>query len=143
MKHFTTDNKPTLLSKIIFILLAPLCLVNMWLIYEYSHEPKYWKNRWRFYFLLRKGKVKVIESSVEDYPYKRERFTLKIDDEFYNMEIWNRKDMILDSSDRNYIGLFHGSVTTKWLNKNAIKTVRKLSDPQEIRDLKLRKLGIK
>jgi hypothetical protein len=143
MTHFTTDNKPTLLSKIIFILLVPLCLINMWLFYEYSHEPRYWKNRWRFYFLLRKGKVKVIESSVEDYPYQRERFTLKIDDELYHMEIWNRKEMTLDSSDRNYIGLFIGSVTTKFLNKNAIKTVRKLSDIQEIRDIKLIKLGIK
>jgi len=143
MTHFTDSNKRTLLSKIIFILLAPLCMINMWLIYEYSHEPKYWKNRWRFYFLLRKGKVKVIESSVDDNPYKRERFILKIDDELYYMEIWNRKEMILDSSDRNYIGLFIGSVTTKFLNKNAVKIVRKLSDIQEVRDIKLRKLGIK
>lgn len=62
------------------------------------------------------------------------------------MEVWNGKQMTLASNKRNasdYIGLFYGSLTTRWLNKQAIKNIRTLSDPQVIRDLKLIKLGIK
>lgn len=145
MKHFTTENKANLTSKVIFFSLMIFFMISMWLFYEWSMEPKYWKNRWRLHRLIKSGKVKVVDKSVTSF-YRREYYTLIIENETYYMEVWNGKEMTLASNKRNasdYIGLFYGSLTTRWLNKQAIKNIRTLSDPQVIRDLKLIKLGIK
>lgn len=145
MKHFTTENKANLTSKVIFFSLMIFFMISMWLFYEWSMEPKYWKNRWRLHRLIKSGKVKVVDKSGTSF-YRREYYTLIIENETYYMEVWNGKEMTLASNKRNasdYIGLFYGSLTTRWLNKQAIKNIRTLSDPQVIRDLKLRKLGIK
>ena len=146
MKHFTTENKEKIINKIIFCSLMIFFFAPMWLFYEWSMEPKYWKNRWRLHRLIKSGKVKVVDKKNGTSSYEREYFTLLIEDEKYYMEIWRGKEMTLTSSDmfgNSYIGLFYGSITTAWLNKQAIKNIRTLSDPQVIRDLKLRKLGIK
>ena len=145
MKHFTTENKANLTSKVIFFSLMIFFMISMWLFYEWTMEPKYWKNRWRLHRLIKSGKVKVVDKSGTSL-YRREYYTLIIENETYYMEVWNGKEMTLASNKSNasdYIGLFYGSITTAWLNKQAIKNIRTLSDPQVIRDLKLRKLGIK
>ena len=145
MKHFTTENKEKIINKIIFCSLMIFFMAPLWLFYEWTMEPKYWKNRWRLHRLIKSGKVKVVDKSGTSF-YRREYYTLIIENETYYMEVWNGKDMTLASNKHNasdYIGLFYGSITTAWLNKQAIKNIRNLSDPQVIRDLKLRKLGIK
>ena len=145
MKHFTTENKEKIINKIIFCSLMIFFMAPLWLFYEWTMEPKYWKNRWRLHRLIKSGKVKVVDKSGTSL-YRREYYTLIIENETYYMEVWNGKEMTLASNKSNasdYIGLFYGSITTAWLNKQAIKNIRTLSDPQVIRDLKLRKLGIK
>ena len=146
MKHFTTDNNASIFSKTISVSFMIFFMISFWLFYEYWAEPKYWKNRWRLHRLMKSGRVKVIENKSNSALFDRELFTLLIDGEKYIMEIWCGKEMILSSGGyqrADYIGLFKGSLTTRWLNKRAIQMVRTLSDPQVIRDIKLRKLGIK
>lgn len=145
MKHFTTENKEKIINKIIFCSLMIFFMAPLWLFYEWTMEPKYWKNRWRLHRLIKSGKVKVVDKSGTSF-YRREYYTLIIENETYYMEVWNGKDMTLASNKHNasdYIGLFYGSITTAWLNKQAIKNIRNLSDIREIRDKKLTKLGIK
>lgn len=151
MKHFTEDNSKSWTSIIIMILTFPLGGVCMWIFYEYWGEPKYWKNRWRLHRLLKKGKVKV--KSTQKDKNVIDRYVIDIEGQEYRLDIWSGKEMTLESSvsyglnfstitSKNYIGLFKGSLITKWLNNKAIKEIVEISDIQGIRDKKLEKLGI-
>jgi hypothetical protein len=154
MTHFTEDNTKSWFSYAIMILMFPLAGASMWIFYEYWGEPKYWKNRWRLHKLLKKGKVKVKTSDKGKQPCI-DRYVIDIEGNEYRLDIWNEKEMTLSTessvpyglnfstlTSKNYIGLFKGSLITKWLNKKAIKEIDKISDIQEIRDRKLKKLGI-
>lgn len=148
MKHFTEDNSKSWFSYTIMILLFPLAGASMWIFYEYWGEPKYWKNRWCLHRLLKKGKVKVKSAEKGKQPCI-DRYVIDIEGREYGLDIWNEKEMTLSegkgvpySQNISYIGLFKGSLITKWLNKKAIKEIDKISDIQEIRDRKLKKLGI-
>lgn len=149
MTHFTEDNTKSWFSYAIMILMFPLGGASMWIFYEYWGEPKYWKNRWRLHRLLKKGKVKVKASDKGKQPCI-DRYVIDIEGQEYRLDIWSEKEMTLSKEERgfnlfynkNYIGLFKGSLITKWLNRKAIKEIGEISDIQEIRDRKLKKLGI-
>lgn len=146
MDHFTEDNSKSPLSIAIMILMFPLVGVSMWIFYEYWGEPKYWKNRWRLHRLFKKGKVKL-KSAQNGFGISICRYVIDIEGQEYRLDIWNGKEMTLCKenftiSHGNYIGLFKGSLITKWLNKKAIKSIIEISDIQGTRDRKLKKLGI-
>ena len=142
MTHFTEDNSKNWISIAIMMLTFPLVAASFWLFYEYWAEPKYWKNRWRLHKLLKKGKVKI-KSDNKGNGYAK--YMIDIEGEEYQLDIWSEKEMTLDvfsTTSKNYIGLFKGSLITKWLNKKAIKTIGEISDIQGMRVRKLKKLGI-
>ena len=142
MTHFTEDNSKSWIYIAIMMLTFPLVGAPMWIFYEYWAEPKYWKNRWRLHKLLKKGKVKI-KSDNKGNGYAR--YMIDIEGQEYQLDIWNDKEMTLDvfsTTSKNYIGLFKGSLITKWLNKKAIKTIGEISDIQGMRVRKLKKLGI-
>ena len=146
MTQFTEDNTKSRFSYVIMILMFPLVGASMWIFYEYWGEPKYWKNRWRLHKLLKKGKVKVKSADKGKQPCI-DRYVIDIEGQEYRLDIWNEKEMTLSEErsgfyNKNYIGLFKGSLITKWLNRKAIKEIVEISDIQEIRDRKLKKLGI-
>lgn len=143
MTHFTEDNSKSVLSILIMILMFPLVGASMWIFYEYWGEPKYWKNRWRLHRLLKKDKVKV--KSVQNGDICR--YIIDIEGQEYRLDIWEGKEMTLCKENftisyGNYIGLFKGSLITKFLNKKAIKSIIEISDIQGTRDRKLKKLGL-
>lgn len=142
MTHFTEDNSKNWIYIAIMMLTFPLVGAPMWIFYEYWAEPKYWKNRWRLHKLLKNGKVKVKSDNKGN---GIARYMIDIEGQEYQLDIWNDKEMTLDvfsTTSKNYIGLFKGSLITKWLNKKAIKTIGEISDIQGMRDRKLKKLGI-
>ena len=151
MKHFTEDDKKSILSIILMILMMPLMCASIWLFYEYWGKPKYWRNRWRLYRLLKKNKVKI--KSVVNYSIYSlkciSNYTIDIEDQQYILRIWDGQDMTLNDENQipgvvgsNYIGLFKGSLITKLLNKKTIKKIIEISDIQKIRNRKLEKIGI-
>ena len=149
MTHFTTDNKTTWVQTLSMFLSMPLFLSGIWLFYEYWGQPKYWKNRWRLHRLLTKNKVKVVSKKNDDRS-DIVRYKISIEGVEYELDIWQKNgfsgrspEMTLGNIGESYIGLFKGSLITKWLNKKAIKSIRELSDPSFERDRKLKQLGIK
>jgi hypothetical protein len=151
MSHFTIDNKTTWIKTLSMFLSMPFLLSGIWLFYEYWGQPKYWKNRWRLHRLLTKNKVKIV--SKKNDGGKIVRYKINIEGIEYELDIWENNsfsgrsdEMTLGRTSNfvseSYIGLFKGSLITKWLNKKAIKAIKELSDPALQRDRKLRKLGI-
>jgi hypothetical protein len=114
------------------ILMIPTLGVPFWLMYEYFFKPKYWKNRWRLNRLLNKGDVKVTHYKTSNIIGDNiDMYSLFIGDKEYSLWIWNNSYMTL--SDENdptcdYIGLFVGSVITRWLNKSAINELQFLAN---------------
>ena len=146
MTHFTEDNTKSWISIAIMVLIFPLAGASMWIFYEYWGEPKYWKNRWRLNKLLKSGKVKI-KAADKGKQACIDRYVIDIEGQEYRLDIWNEKEMTLSEErsgfyNKNYIGLFKGSMITKWLNRKAIKEICEISDIQRIRDRKLKKLGI-
>jgi hypothetical protein len=145
-KHFTTDNKTTWVQTVLMFLSVPIFMSGFWLFYEYWGQPKYWKNRWRLHRLIKANKVKVISKNDGG---KITRYNIKIEGSEYELDIWQTNgfagrsdEMTLGMIGESYIGLFKGSLITKWLNKRAIKSIRELSDPAFERERKLKILGI-
>ncbi len=149
--EFTRDNTASAWRKTIGF--ATMILIwGMFAMYEYWAEPKYWKNRWRLWKAIRKGKVKHLacDRDIEEilmYPKKLtiERHLIEIDGRRYIIAIWSGHSMTLDDEHRagsSYIGLFTGSITTKILNRHAIRSIRNMADKGYMRDQKLKKLGI-
>jgi len=153
MTHFTTDNKTTWPQTLAMILFSLALMSSFWLFYEYWGHPKYWKNRWRLHRLIKANKVKVVSKSNDGE--KIVRYNIKIEGAEYELDIWQNKDqlnwwgftgrgdkMTLSAPRESYIGLFKGSLITKWLNNKTIKSIRELSDPAAERERKLKILGI-
>lgn len=149
--EFTKDNTASAWRKTVGI--ATMILIwGMFAMYEYWAEPKYWKNRWRLWKAIRKGKVKHLSCNrdiqcILSDPKRLtiERHLIEIDGRRYELDIWNGKSMTLDDEQRagnSYIGLFTGSVTTKILNRHAIRSIRAMADKGYMREQKLKKLGI-
>jgi hypothetical protein len=149
--EFTRDNTASAWRKTIGF--ATMILIwGMFAMYEYWAEPKYWKNRWRLWKAIRKGKVKHLacDRDIEEilmYPKKLiiERHLIEIDGRRYELDIWSGHSMTLNDDHRagsSYIGLFTGSITTNILNRHAIRSIRNMADKGYQRDQKLKKLGI-
>ena len=140
MKHFIKDEgyNPSVWIILFFAFLTVFTLgVPFLFFYEAFAEPHYWKNRWRLHHLLNRGLVKVkYNRGSSIFGDNIKAYDVTIEDEEYSLWIWNEDSMTLDGpmdlsygkTDRNYIGLFKGSVITKWLNRVAIKKLTQLSE---------------
>ena len=121
MEHFKTDNdyKPRIAFGILMSVLVIFTLGATWIFaYEMWAEPKYWKNRWKLYHLLKQGKVKV--EYIKEIYFGGDRIhTYKLDSE---------TAMTLDHENNELVGLFIGSLTTRRLSKTAIKEIKRLSN---------------
>lgn len=136
MEHFVKSNEnrpvPVLSLVIAIILMIPTLGAPFWLMYECFFERHYWKNRWTLNRLLNKGKVKVRYLKTSDIMYgKIDMYSVVIDNKEYSLWIWDNKSMTLgeiDTPSSDYIGLFTGSMITRWLNKSAIKELQLLAN---------------
>lgn len=134
MEHFKKEKRE--ISIFLIILLSFVHILTLgatwFFMYEMWAEPHYWKNRWKLHRLLKEGKVKVKlarENSIFGDQIKY--YDLVIDEIEYAVTIWNGEHMTLDYADlknTNFIGLFIGSLTTKWLNRIAVKKIIQLSE---------------
>jgi len=140
MEHFVKDGdfNPSVAFIIFFAFLNVIfCLIPFVFFYEAFNEPHYWKNRWRLHQLLNRGLIKVkFDRGLSIFGDSIKAYEVTIEDEKYSLWIWNEDSMTLDGpmdfsynkTYRNYIGLFKGSLTTKWLNRVAIKKLTQLSE---------------
>lgn len=133
MEHFKKQKGE--MSVFLIILLSFVHIFTLgatwFFMYEMWAEPHYWKNRWKLHRLLKRGKVKVkyMRSAMVDDTI--ETYELDIEGELYSVWIWNKKYMTLDANDFHncdYIGMFMGSLTTKWLNRVAIRKIKQLAN---------------
>lgn len=135
MTHFKSnkDYNPSLLSVVFMAFLTIFTLGLPWfLAYEAWAEPGYWKNRWKLHQLLKAGKVNVrCIRATSIYGDQIKVYELYIEGVEYSLWIWDGKYMTLDNSalaNSDYIGLFIGSLTTKWLNRVAVKKITQLAE---------------
>lgn len=135
MEHFKTDNdyKPSIAFGILMSVLVIFTLGATWIFaYEMWAEPKYWKNRWKLYHLLKQGKVKV--EYIKEIYFGGDRihtYQLDIDGIEYSVWIYSETAMTLDYDtygNNELIGLFIGSLTTRRLSKTAIREIERLSN---------------
>ena len=135
MVHFkpNKDYAPSLFVILSMAFLTIFTLGTTWIfMYEMWAEPGYWKNRWKLHRLLKAGKVKVkYARSSSIYGDQIKAYDVDIEGIEYSLWIWNEKNMTLDKSilvNNDYIGLFTGSLTTKWLNRIAVKKILQLAE---------------
>ncbi len=135
MEHFKSnkDYTPSLFVILSMAFLAVFTLGASFLFaYEVWTEPAYWKNRWKLHRLLNRDRVKVkYARSNSIYGDQIKAYDLDIEGVEYSVWIWNEKNMTLDKSilsNDNFIGLFTGSLTTKWLNRIAVKKILQLAE---------------
>jgi hypothetical protein len=146
MKHFIKENgyNPSIAFILFFALMNVIfCLIPFVFFYEAFVEPHYWKNRWRLHRLLNRGLVKVKYNRVSSvFGDNIKTYDLTIEDEEYSLWIWNGDSFTLDGpmdssygvTDRNYIGLFKGSLITRLLNRVAIKKLTQLAEHSAYED---------
>jgi hypothetical protein len=122
---YRTDNPFYIVS---FAVLTILTLgISALLFYDYFMENPYWYNRWKFRSLLKKGKVKIIsEQKFKDVNIQE--ILIEIENTEYKLWIWGDEDITLSSEDgkKSYIGLFTGTLITKWLKRDAVKRIKLL-----------------
>jgi hypothetical protein len=140
MKHFVKENDhgPSLASILFIAVLTVFTLgIPFFFLYEMWAEPHYWKNRWRLHRLLKRGLVKVkYDKGSSIFGDNIKSYNATIEDQEYSLWIWNGSEMTLDgpmdftynNTDKNYIGLFKGSLVTRWLNHVAIKKLTQLAE---------------
>jgi len=133
MTHFIkADGSQINILKVILniVLFIPTLGAPMWLFYEYWAVEHYWKNKWRLNRLLNKGLVTatyVGDTGIFNNDIKK--YTVNIEGVSYMVWIWDNESMTLshDYGD-DYIGLFSGSLITKWLTKKTIRRIKYLSE---------------
>jgi hypothetical protein len=141
MEHFTNCDKPSWLSRI-FAIVFFITWIPFVFFYEWFLEPRLWNNRWRLHWLLKSNKAKIYTNESQNFE-GIVFYTMEIDGEKYDVSIWKGRAMTLSKEKTNYIGLFQGCLTTKWLNKKACSYIKEMSDLQMSRERKLRQLGIR
>jgi len=146
MTHFELDNgySPSVFKILCFAFLNVfLIMLPFVFFYEVWAEPHYWKNRWRLHRLLKRGLVKVkYTKGTSIFGDKIKSYDVIIEDEEYSLWIWNEDSMTLDgpmdftynNKDRNYIGLFKGSIITRWLNHVAVRKLKQLAEHSAYED---------
>ena len=135
MEHFKSnkDYTPSLFVILSMAFITVFTLgATFFFAYEMWAEPAYWKNRWKLHRLLNRGKVKVkYNRSTSIYGDQIKAYDLDIEGVEYSLWIWNEKNMTLDYSilsNNDFIGLFTGCITTKWLNRIAVKKILQLAE---------------
>ena len=132
LKSYENETVRVLSLFIVVILMIPTLGAPFWLMYECFFERHYWKNRWTLNRLLNKGKVKITYLRTSNIMYDSiDIYSVMIDNKEYSLWIWGNKSMTLGEIDNpscDYIGLFTGSVITRWLNKKAIKELQLLAN---------------
>jgi hypothetical protein len=134
MEHFKLeDNKPSIFGIVTMAFLTVFTLGMTWIfMYEMWAEPHYWKNRWKLHRLLNQGKVKVKYMNSNTFAGDQIKiYELDIEGILYSLWIYDERLMTLDHpnyKNSDLIGLFIGSLTTKWLNRVAIKKLIQLSE---------------
>ena len=133
-KHFVKEGNRTLRIVIACILMMPTLCLPFWGVYEMFFEPHYWKNRWRLYLLLRRGKVEIEHLNDFEFMGGVSQYRLQIDDSTYHVSIWNAGTSFFEEptmtlqeesfGTEDYIGLFIGSPITKWLNRRTINLIQ-------------------
>lgn len=135
MEHFELENENN--TSVFFIVLMAFSTVftlgiPWFFAYEMWAEPSYWKNRWKLHRLLNQGKVKVkYNRSTSIYGDRIKIYELDIEGIEYSVWIYDESSMTLESpnfKNNDFIGLFIGCLTTKWLNHIAIKKIIQLSE---------------
>ena len=131
--HFVKERNKTLRIVIACILMIPTIGIPFWGSYEMFFEPHYWKNRWRLYLLLRRGKVEIEHLNDFEFMGGLSQYRLVIDGSIYHVSIWStgasffgEPTMTLQEEPfgtEDYIGLFIGSPITKWLNRKTINLI--------------------
>ena len=132
--HFVKERNRTLRIIIACILMMPMLFLPFWGAYEMFFEPHYWKNRWKLYRLLRRGKVEVEHLNDFEFMGGMSQYRLVIEGSIYHVSIWSTSASFFDGptmtlqkklfGDEDYIGLFVGSPVTKWLNHRTIKMIQ-------------------
>jgi len=130
------DRKESIVGLLGFSLFTIATLgISAILFYEAFVETPYWINRWRLRRALRRGEVEIIEKKMT-LLYNIIDLTVRIKGEEYTIWIYPEPEdnMTLSSvdHDRNYIGLFTGSVTTKWLKRDAIRRLNNLLEEKMV-----------
>ena len=130
--HFVKEKSAVISITIACILMLPTLCLPLWGLYEMFFIPHYWKNRWRLYRLLRKGKVQV--EYVGTFTGSISQYILTIEGTEYYASIWThganpsgQESMTLTKerfSNDDYIGLFVGSSVMNWINRKTIKMIR-------------------
>lgn len=134
MKHFKS-NKECTSSLFVTVLMAFITIFTLGLpfffAYEMWAEPAYWKNRWKLHRLLNQGRVKVVYVKSNSFSGDNiKMYELTIDNIKYSVWIWENR-MTLDYpnyKNDDFIGLFAGCITTKWLNYIAVKKIKQLAE---------------
>jgi hypothetical protein len=131
--HFVKESNKTLQIVVGCILMIPTICLPFWGVYEMFFEPHYWKNRWRLYRLLRRGKVEIEHLNDFEFMGGLSQYRLVIDGSIYHVSIWStgasffgEPTMTLQEEPfgtEDYIGLFIGSPITKWLNRKTINLI--------------------
>lgn len=133
--------------------------MGMAIFYEATGERKYWINRWRLWRALRAGRVRLEREDALAYT-NYEIWTMWIDDNRYLLSIYRKGEGHLIINDDNFtvsewkkgigglfmgdsmIGLFNGSLITKFLKRSSHKMLLDLTDPAKARNKKLERIGI-
>lgn len=130
--------------------------MGMAIFYEATGERKYWINRWRLWRALKAGRVRIEREKVTTDTWSmwidNRRYVLSIfrkwpdgnnliinDDNFTVSEFKTYSGLFLGDT---MIGLFTGSLITKWLKRSSYKMLLDLTDPAKVRENKLKRIGI-
>ena len=113
--------------------MIPTIGIPFWGAYEMFFEPHYWKNRWRLYLLLRRGKVEIEHLNDFEFMGGLSQYRLVIDGSIYHVSIWSTGASFLGEptmtlqeepfGTEDYVGLFIGSPITRWLNRKTINLI--------------------
>jgi|LakMenE18May11ns_1017448.scaffolds.fasta_scaffold9703586_2 hypothetical protein len=134
MAHFKLAEKDLNIFKTISMAFLTIFTLGIpWIFfYEMWAEPHYWKNRWKLHRLLNKGLVKVGHLKTRSfYGDHLTIYSVYIEDIEYSVWIYASGEMTLDCAglrNNDYIGLFAGSVTTKLLNRIAVRKLKQLAE---------------
>lgn len=141
--------------------------MGMGIFYEATGERKYWINRWRLWRALRAGRVRLEREGevtmniwsmwIDDRRYLLHIFTKDnpdspasvyssggswiIRDDNFTVSEWKQGFGGLFMGD-SMIGLFNGSLITKFLKRSSYKMLLDLTDPAKARNKKLERIGI-
>lgn len=126
---FLREEGLAFLPMLVGVMLSTVTLfLYFFLFYEMSFERRYWVNRWKLYWHLRRGRV--TKKSSRRLPDSLSHITecdLEIAGTTYHCWIYeDRNRMTFGTSDHDYIGLFCASPIMRFINTRSIKMIQSL-----------------